>query len=188
MFREIILTPHRGWPISRVDRRHLRQHLWTGPDDHRPPIWQVPIGCTAGVIAMGNVKKLSADGPPCPRCKQPTEVREHIEVTAKELAQPYYYSRWYRCANSRCRTGLIMPHEFRVVREHEYEPSLSAIRMRQTRKRRRDGLRCLRIELRETEVDALVDNGLLNPDARNNRSAVLNALYSFLEQRLDPQV
>jgi hypothetical protein len=37
----------------------------------------------------------------------------------------------------------------------------AAERMRRHRQRRRDGLRCLIIELRETEIDALIRNGLL---------------------------
>jgi hypothetical protein len=40
--------------------------------------------------------------------------------------------------------------------------------------------------LRETEIDALADRRLLKPEARNDRSAVTAALYSFLEQELDP--
>jgi hypothetical protein len=34
----------------------------------------------------------------------------------------------------------------------------AAERMRRHRQRRRDGLRCLMIELRETEVDALIES------------------------------
>jgi hypothetical protein len=61
-----------------------------------------------------------------------------------------------------------------------------AVRMRRTRERRRDGLRCLCIELRETEIDALADRGLLKPDARNDRKALLKAVYDFFEQQLEP--
>jgi hypothetical protein len=135
---------------------------------------------------MGNVRRLIVDGPPCPRCHQQTQVREHVQVTAKELTKPYYYSRWYRCANSQCKTRLIMPSEFRVFRDRDAAPSPAAIRMRRSRKRRRDGLRCLRIEMRDTELDALVNQGLLKPDARNNRSALLKAVYEFFEQKLEP--
>jgi len=39
--------------------------------------------------------------------------------------------------------------------------SAAAERMRRHRERRRDGLRCLMIELRETEIDALARNGFL---------------------------
>jgi hypothetical protein len=42
--------------------------------------------------------------------------------------------------------------------------SAVAERMRRHRERRRDGLRCVTIELRETEIDALVRNGFLKAD------------------------
>ena len=65
-------------------------------------------------------------------------------------------------------------------------PPLSAAeRMRRHRERRRDGLRCLTIELRETEIDALIRKGMLKTDARNDRDAILNALYAHLEHTLD---
>jgi hypothetical protein len=45
-------------------------------------------------------------------------------------------------------------------------------------------MRCLTIELREAEVDALIRHRLLGPDDRNNRPAVLQALYHFLDEAL----
>ena len=45
-------------------------------------------------------------------------------------------------------------------------------------------MRCLMIELRETEVDALIRHRLLGPDDRNNRVAVKKALYHFLDDAL----
>jgi hypothetical protein len=62
--------------------------------------------------------------------------------------------------------------------------SAAAERMRAHRQRRRDGLRCLTIELRETEVDALIRSGLLKPEMRNNPSLVRKALYTFLDGTL----
>ena len=59
--------------------------------------------------------------------------------------------------------------------------SAAAERMRRHRERRRDGLRCLTIELRETEIDALARNGFLKADARNDPYAIEMALYEFLE-------
>ena len=38
-------------------------------------------------------------------------------------------------------------------------PSLAAARMRRHRQSRRDGLRCLMIELRETEIETLIRKG-----------------------------
>ena len=54
----------------------------------------------------------------------------------------------------------------------------AADRMRLHRERRRKGLRCVIVELRETEVDALIRKGMLNADARNNSRAVRKALYA----------
>jgi len=62
--------------------------------------------------------------------------------------------------------------------------STAAERMRAHRQRRRDGLRCLTIELRETEIDALARNGFLKADARKDAYSVEMALYAFLERSL----
>jgi hypothetical protein len=62
--------------------------------------------------------------------------------------------------------------------------SAAAERMRRHRRRRRDGLRCLMIELRETEIDVLIKNGLLRPERRDDYDSVQSALYSFLDRAL----
>jgi hypothetical protein len=62
--------------------------------------------------------------------------------------------------------------------------SAAAERMRAHRERRRQGLRCLMIELRETEIDALIRKGLLKSETRNDTSAIINALYAFLDGTL----
>jgi hypothetical protein len=56
--------------------------------------------------------------------------------------------------------------------------------MRRHRERRRDGLRCLSIELRETEIDALIRKRLLPAETRNNLKAVREALYAHLDSTL----
>jgi hypothetical protein len=61
-----------------------------------------------------NMKIVSFDGPPCPRCGCPTEIREHERITEKELARPFYYSRWYNCRNEKCQTNIIHADEFKV--------------------------------------------------------------------------
>lgn len=61
----------------------------------------------------------------------------------------------------------------------------AALRMRAHRERRRKGLRCFIVELRETEIDALIRGGLLDPNSRNNSDAVLEGLYHFLNRTLD---
>jgi hypothetical protein len=63
-------------------------------------------------------------------------------------------------------------------------PSAAADRMRRHRQRRRDGLRCFMIELRETEIDALIRNGLLPPENRHDYESVQSALYVFLDHAL----
>jgi hypothetical protein len=62
--------------------------------------------------------------------------------------------------------------------------STAAERMRRHRERRRDGLRCLTIELRQTEIDVLTRNGFLKAVARNDPYAIEMALYQFLERTL----
>jgi hypothetical protein len=56
--------------------------------------------------------------------------------------------------------------------------------MRRHRERRRDGLRCLSIELRETEIDALISKGLLPAETRNSPKAIREALYAHLDSTL----
>ena len=60
--------------------------------------------------------------------------------------------------------------------------SAAALRMRLHRKRRKVGLRCVTIELRETEVTALIRTGFLREDMRNNLRAVKSAFYGFLDR------
>jgi len=63
-------------------------------------------------------------------------------------------------------------------------PSAAAERMRRHRQRRRDGLRCLIIELRETEVDVLIRKGLLAAENRQDYASGQSALYAFLDHAL----
>ena len=62
--------------------------------------------------------------------------------------------------------------------------SAAAQRMRAHRKRRKAGLRCLTIELRETEVTELIRRKLLEADARHDKNAVRMALYQYLDDTL----
>ena len=57
---------------------------------------------------------IAGKGDLCPRCKQPTQIREHIKTTEVELRKPFYYSRWFYCQNTSCKTTLIMPDRFKV--------------------------------------------------------------------------
>jgi hypothetical protein len=63
--------------------------------------------------------------------------------------------------------------------------SSAAVRMRRHRDRRRDGLRCLNIELRVTEIDALIKRGLLKSETRNDAKSIIEALYAFLDITLN---
>jgi hypothetical protein len=61
----------------------------------------------------------------------------------------------------------------------------AALRMRRHRERRRDGLRCVMIELRETEITALIRKRFLAENARNDSRAVKSAFYGFLDRTLE---
>jgi hypothetical protein len=63
--------------------------------------------------------------------------------------------------------------------------SPTAERMRRHRQRRREGLRCLIIELRDSEIDELIRRGLLKSEMRNDTVEVIDALYAHLDRTLD---
>ena len=64
-----------------------------------------------------NMRIVPGDGDPCPRCGQPTQIREHKVIAERESARPFYYSRWFNCTNASCKTTLIMPSRYTVKRE-----------------------------------------------------------------------
>ena len=64
------------------------------------------------------------------------------------------------------------------------ERATSARRMRLYRAQRQKGLRCLTVELREREVEALVAKGLLPSASRGDRAAIRKALYAYLDGTL----
>ena len=64
--------------------------------------------------------------------------------------------------------------------------SLAAERMRRHRQRQRNGLRCVTVELRATEIETLIRRGLLKWETRNDRNAIINALYAFFDHTLNP--
>jgi hypothetical protein len=63
-------------------------------------------------------------------------------------------------------------------------PNAAAKRMRRYRQRRRDGLRCLTIQLRETEIEAPIHKGLLKFEMRHSKNAIINALHDFFDLTL----
>jgi hypothetical protein len=64
------------------------------------------------------------------------------------------------------------------------EASPAAQRMRLYRARRRNGLRCVTIELRKNEIGALIRRGLLQPEARSRPADIVRALYALLDRTL----
>ena len=66
--------------------------------------------------------------------------------------------------------------------------SAAADRMRVSRERRRLGLRCITVELRETEIDVLIEKGLLEAVARNDPHALSDALHAHFDRTLKKAV
>ena len=68
----------------------------------------------------------------------------------------------------------------------EKEPALSAsaLRMRTHRQRRKNRLRCVMVELREREIDALIRRAGLPPEDRADHAAIRKALYGFFDYHL----
>ena len=62
--------------------------------------------------------------------------------------------------------------------------SAAAQRMRAHRQRRRDGLRCIVVQLRETEIDELIRRKLLQADARNDVYAIREAQHMHFDRTL----
>jgi hypothetical protein len=62
--------------------------------------------------------------------------------------------------------------------------SAAAERMRHYRERRRQGLRCLMIELSEAEIEGLIREGLLPTEMRTEPFALTWALYDHLDRTL----
>jgi hypothetical protein len=62
--------------------------------------------------------------------------------------------------------------------------SAAAERMRLHRERQRQGLRCVTVELRETEIDTLIKRELLKSEMRNDPYEIREALYAHLDRTL----
>jgi hypothetical protein len=63
--------------------------------------------------------------------------------------------------------------------------SAAAERLRRHRERRSLGLRCLTIQLHETEIAALIREGFLKIETRNDPDAICAALYELFDCALD---
>ena len=66
--------------------------------------------------------------------------------------------------------------------------SAAAARMRAYRERRRQGLRCVTVQLRATELDELVRRGLLPSETRNDVTAIVRALHYHFDRTLAPKI
>lgn len=55
------------------------------------------------------------------------------------------------------------------------------------RKRRRHGLRCIQIEVRQSEIQLLIQRGLLTQNDAADRYAIRDALHRHLDQTLSSQ-
>jgi hypothetical protein len=64
--------------------------------------------------------------------------------------------------------------------------SPAADRMRRYRQRRRNGMRCLMVELHEKEIDVLIGKGLLRPETRNDARAIVDAVHRHFDRTLGP--
>ena len=73
------------------------------------------------------------------------------------------------------------------MRTKAKEPIAAAERMRRLRARRRNGLRCMRVMLTDTEIDSLVSKGFLNLERRRDRAAIQSAIDGFICHALGPQ-
>jgi hypothetical protein len=78
---------------------------------------QERISAGATFEARRKFRIVPGDGDPCPRCGQPTQIREHKVINERELTRPFYYSRWFNCTNASCKTTLIMPSRYIVRKE-----------------------------------------------------------------------
>jgi hypothetical protein len=69
-----------------------------------------------------------------------------------------------------------------------WTPLTAAERMARYRERRKAGMRCLTLEIRNSEISALIRRGLLDSNKSNDRAAIKAAIYAYFEQSLDPVV
>ena len=62
----------------------------------------------------------------------------------------------------------------------EPAPSAGALRMRRSRERRRNGVRIIPLEVKDSGIEILVRKGYLRPEQRNNPEAIRHALGKVL--------
>jgi hypothetical protein len=98
-----------------------------------------------------------------------------------------------RCASLARLALLDMPSAGSPVSRHDYggqdvsdaapKPcGAAAFRMRNHRSRRRDGMRVIPFEVRNSEIDDLIAMKLLDPEWRNDRVVIARAFGNLLDQ------
>jgi len=100
----------------------------------------------------GETIVIPGDGDPCPRCGVPMEIHEHNSVGDKQLRQPFYYTRWFRCTNKSCRTTQVMPPRYKVMNPVVQSDPRSD-NMRASRPKRAPALGVTCIRLRPTGME-----------------------------------
>ena len=63
--------------------------------------------------------RISYSNEYCPRCHKAVQVRERIRVGEKQLRAPFYYMKWYRCFNEKCKTTIYMKDEDKVINKNQ---------------------------------------------------------------------
>jgi hypothetical protein len=71
-----------------------------------------------------------------------------------------------------------------VAEKTEVARTRAAERMRRSRARRRDGIACYTVQVRDREVDVLIQLCLLPATERANRHSVIEALHRFFDETL----
>jgi hypothetical protein len=65
-------------------------------------------------------------------------------------------------------------------------PSLASRRQQKYRERRKHGLQCLTLEIRDEEVRELIRRGLLLAAEASDKAVLRQALYKHLDRTLSP--
>ena len=63
-------------------------------------------------------------------------------------------------------------------------PSTGALRQQLYRQRKKRGLQCIQVEIRHTEIHALIRQGLLVASEASTATAIRSALYKHLDRTL----
>jgi hypothetical protein len=104
----------------------------------------------------------------------------HFRVFVIEAGQP---SRWSANPMDHSPTWGAKGSQMNEHSPH-IVPSPATDRMRRHRERRAIGLRCIMIQLRETEIDVLVRKALLDRARRDDPNALVEALHAHLDRTL----